>query len=208
MKHAVHISLRNHLLLGSLALFTACALQPASAEDEVPLKKLSRDQQPARVVVTGKLPPKEGTLPEKDPNAPPAWRGRQPMDQDATGTVRSADEPRFVTGSYVKQRFDIFGNAAATAYNVRVADQNDLRRGGFLGGTGVRGSMLSGGGASASTMMERPKQERFVLDLRKVPANRRLEVATQLLGPERGQRLVDEFNAWLAKKNRRAAQTN
>ncbi len=193
MKNTVRTALQNRLLVASLSLVGCFTVGLASA------------QEPIRVIVTGKLPPKEETLSEKDPNAPPEWRGRQPMAQDASGTPRSPGEPRFLTGSLVKQRFDVYGGATTSALNLRVASRTDASHGGFLpGGSGAVGVS----GASAAEMSERPKQERFVLDLRRVPAERRLAVATQLLGPERGQRLVDEFNAWLANKNRRAARVN
>ena len=193
------------MLLGSVAV------RPASAEEDViPLAKLSRDPQPARVVVTGKLPPKESAALQKDPAAAPEWRGRAPMAQDANGTPRSPDEPRFVTGSLVKQRFNIYGNSADTASKLEIYDQNDLRRGGFgdLGlGAPVPESpahpVLSPAGAERTAAAN---QRRYVLDLRKVPAARRLAVATQLLGPERGKRLVDEFNEWQTKKNRRSSR--
>ncbi len=194
MKTASYISRWGHLLVACsvVGLLFAAAAHTASAEEQFkrPKKKSQqgasdRSVTPMRVIVTADLP--------RDPAALPAWHGRPPMALDSSGTPRAADEPRFVTGSYIKQRFDIYGGVATTPLNLRVSSQIDLRRGGFLPGGSGRVSEL---GASATELLDRTDQERYVLDLRKVPAGRRLEVATQLLGPERGRRLVAEFNRW------------
>ncbi len=182
---------RIYLLLGLFIVgFAALSAVSAAAEEPKPkaAKRAKQPQpaaqaeiQPMRVIVTGEL--------LKEEPAPHTARGSDLSALDATGTPRRADEPRFVTGSLNRQQFELYGNAATTASNLRIYGRNDFRNGGILGGPF---------GASAAEMQARITQERYVLDLRTVPAARRLDAATRLLGPERGRQLVAEFNRWQA----------
>lgn len=62
-------------------------------------------------------------------------------------------------------------------------------------------------GSKASKPQVVHVRTRRTLDLRTVEPARRQEVATELLGPERGRKLVADFNRWeVARKKRLAAR--
>ena len=108
---------------------------------------------------------------------------------DAYGTPRAPGEPRLATGSFIPQKFELYGNAANTATPLFIYTQGDLRSGGsggFLGGPF---------GQSYSGQQSRLTVPRYALDLHRIPPGKRMAVLTQLIGPERAQQAMDEAYA-------------
>lgn len=172
MKRTRRIRSLLGLFSAGVFVFVATALAKAAAPP---------GSQVMRVIVTGEL------LREEPAGTSLPTRGDLMPAFDSTGTLRAPTEPRFITGSHVRQRIERYGNATSAAYNLQIFDRNDLRASRRFGGPF---------GASAGDMLARYQQDRYLLDLRRVAPARRLQVATQLLGSARGKQLVAEFNRW------------
>ncbi len=166
-------------ILGVLVFTASLVAGEAVAEPAA----AATQSQVMRVIVTGEL------MREEPASTALPSRGDPLPEFDSTGTRRRPGEPRFFTGSHVRQRIERYGNATSAAYNLQIFDRNDLGTSRRFGGPF---------GPSAGDLQARIAQERYVLDLRRVAPARRLKVATQLLGPARGQQLVAEFNRWQA----------
>ena len=126
--------------------------------------------------------------------------GRISMAQDSSGTIRRPDERRMITGSFIPQKVDVYGNVTTASVNLRLYDQGDLRT-----GVGAAGKPGSGSFGASYTDTVRRVGNRYILDLRTITPARRLEVATGLLGPERGRRLVADFDRWQAAQSSRSS---
>ena len=175
--------MRRSLSIFGLVLVGVFAVGATALAEETTPSTAPPGSQVMRVIVTGEL------MREEPAGASLPTRGDPMPAFDATGTLRRPDEPRFLTGSHVKQRIERYGNATSAGFNLQIFDRNDLRTSRRFGGPF---------GASAAEMQTRFHQERYVLDLRSVAPARRMQVATQLLGPARGKQLVAEFNHWKA----------
>lgn len=174
------------LVLTLLGISTKLGFAQTAGDRSVNLakpRKAERRQAPERLVITAERLPDAG-VPES------VWLGRSRAlpAVDAYGIRRRQDEPRFVTGSLVKQRFELYGNATNLAVPVFIYTQDDLRKGtaGFLGGPF---------GRSYSDFVVSNPEPRWLLDLRRVPPEKRLAVVTQLVGPERARQAFDEARA-------------
>ncbi len=121
---------------------------------------------------------------------------------DASGTQRKPGEARLLTGSFIKQKYELYGNVNNSALNVRTYTQGDLRMGASFSGSAKAPTAPAGG--SPEEMVERTTRH-YQLDLRKVAPERRLMVATQLLGEKRGRDFVASFNRWKAAHHKRLA---
>ena len=129
-------------------------------------------------------------------------RGRAPMALDASGTRRGPEEPRMITGSFIPQKVEVYGNVTTASVNLRLYTPGDLN----TGGNGFsRGSFGSGVRATSYTEVIERVRSNHILDLRTVEPARRLEVATKLLGEERGRKLVADFTRWEVTRKRRLA---
>lgn len=156
-----------------------------------------RSEAPTQLVITGDKPPAPApttVLPARPP-------GRLPMATDANGNLRRADEPRFVTGSFIKQKIELYGNQTNASVPLSVYSQGDLRKGtGLLGPIGTAGY-----GQSYSDMefVRRAEARRalpptpavHVVDLRRVPPTKRRAALIKFLGRGRARQvLADPLN--------------
>lgn len=182
--------------LALLLLLTTGFGRMASAADEKLKKPQEKRPAPDRLVITGESDKPVGEVVLLSSVVP----GRTPMAQDASGTRRRPDEPRFITGSFVPQKIEVYGNVTTASVNLRLYDQGDLRTGKGI----TNGPNAVAYGASYTDTIRRIGN-RYVLDLRTVAPERRLTVATQLLGPERGRQLVADFNRWQAIQSSRSS---
>lgn len=186
-----------------LVLVTCAAgILPANVTCAEPSAK-KPEAAPDRVIVVGELPPapEVGTTTKVAPSAPA--EGRELPTVDASGTPRKAGESRLLTGSFIKQKYELYGNVNNSALNVRTYTQSDLRMGaGPVSGSATVPTLPAGG--SPEGMIERTTRH-YQLDLRKVAPERRLTVATQLLGEKRGRDFVTKFNRWETAHNKRLA---
>ena len=156
-----------------------------SANDASPAKTrrpAERRPVPARFIITAQR------LPDALPESVRLGCSRPLPAFDAYGTRVAPGEPRFATGSLTKQSFELYGNAANTASPLFIYTQGDLRTGG--------GSFLGGPfGQSYVDNKTRLAAPRYALDLHRIPAEKRLAVLTQLVGPARARQAMDEAYA-------------
>ena len=138
---------------------------------------------PERFIITAQR------LPDALPESVRLGRSRLLPALDAYGTPRAPDEPRLATGSFIPQKFEVVGAGAAnTAVPLFLYTQGDLRAGGvrFLQGPF---------GQSYTDQQTRLTIPCYALDLHRIPAEKRLAVLTQLVGPDRARQAMDEAYA-------------
>lgn len=112
---------------------------------------------------------------------------------DSFGSKVAPDGPRHVSGSLLKQQFEIYGNSADTASPVSFYTPGDLS-------VGLRGgSLRSALDVSFSERQTRLMAPRYILDLRQVEPSQRMALLTRMLGPARAQRTMNEAYVTAAK---------
>ena len=146
-----------------------------------------------RIVITADAPP--------TPMPAPVVRGRTPMARDAYGNLRRADEPRFVTGSFIPQRFTLHDNDADTATPVSIFSAGDFRKNPQY--TGLFKDNVFGASYSDMEFVRRKQVQAMttaaaggstvhVVDLRGVVPEKRRAALAKLLGAKRADRAIAE----------------
>lgn len=182
-------------------LFLAASVGPTFGQAALPRSRRVAAAEPApapdRLVITA------ADAPSPSPAAP-SQAARTPMARDAYGNLRRADEPRFVTGSFIPQKFALHDNEADTATPVSIFSAGDLRKNPPYGGL-FHGQSF---GASYSDMeFVRRQQVRaasppatggpvvHVVDLRGVAPEKRRAALVKLLGAKRADQAIAETRA-------------
>ncbi len=112
---------------------------------------------------------------------------------DSFGSSVMPDGPRHISGSLLKQQFEVYGNSADTALPVSFYSPGDLS-------VGLRGgSLRSASDVSFSERQTRLMAPRYILDLRRVEPSQRMVLLTRMLGPERARRAMNEAYLTTAK---------
>ncbi len=104
---------------------------------------------------------------------------------DAYGGLAATDGPRFVSGSLLKQTFEVYGSSANTALPVSFYTLADLSAG--LSPSGLRAF-----DQPLPVQPTRLKSPRYILDLSRVRPENRMPLLTRILGPERARKAMSQ----------------